>query len=613
MKVQSWTYVDTPEKYREMMRFMTSSRDEKEWDTETNGTDWRVHQICGFGWGMHDREFYVPIRHAVGFNFDPKVLSEDIFPALGGGVQVLHHASFDFKMAYKDGFELPKHGELWDTILAALLCNENEYSFKMEDLTEKYIAPGMGNPEEKLIDIIVGRFGGSRKDAKGKLWKLEGGEVAEYACQDIRSTRAFKQFYAKELDRQEMRNVHIGTCDYQIAVCRMELRGLQISLSELHKRQERALIQAQVLEHSLRQEAAKDGFPRINLNSPTQLKKWLQIESTNKHTLRKNIASVKCADTILEFRKWEKADSTYFTPYKNFLRGGNILYANYHLTTPGTKSRGPDKRAGTVSGRLSSSKPNLQQLPKDDDIYGVKSIFISRPGFRFVEYDYSQAELRLGAFYGRETGMLEMFFAGVDLHSGVASDMSVDRGIAKNINFSALYNIGAETFAENYLMPVREAEGYLRTFHAKFPGIKRLQRMCERIAKETGMIRLYSGKVCHFNDERFSPTFFANNRLVQSTVSEMIRIAACEIDTKFPDARLVMVTHDSLTFEIPEELVDELDAPIREVMQCQPWANVPMIVDGKSGRSLGDLSKMPRVRAGIPAEVLQKCSDECFA
>src|SRR5690606_31374017 len=101
-----------------------------------------------------------------------------------------------------DGFLMPRHGYLFDTILAALLVDENEWSYKMEDLAEKYLGAGYGDASDDLTDRLIAEFGGSPRDAKGHLWKLSGEDVARYGCQDIKSTFDFRKYYEQELERQ---------------------------------------------------------------------------------------------------------------------------------------------------------------------------------------------------------------------------------------------------------------------------------------------------------------------------------------------------------------------------------------------------------------------------
>jgi DNA polymerase-1 len=595
------------EEYEAALSYLNARPDDRiTCDTETNNKDWRRAKVCGVPVHRGDQSFYFPFRHGEGPNL-PLPLLHRLFAEVirPDRLQTWHHYSYDGKVLAGEGIPLATPEALEDTILAALIMNENEDTFKLEELTAKYIDKDAGTEETALINYICQRFGGSRKDVKGRLWRCPSRVVAPYGEQDVWSTHRLREFYDAPLKRWNVFDVWRETCEYQITVIGMELRGITIDMKALTRLKEEA-----EFEYAYAMKEIEDlaGYP-LNPNSPKQVSAWMKIRKTDKQTL-KQLGDDPRASLIIRARQWAKADSTYYAPYREYVGRDGILRCNLHLTTPGTRTPGAhDKRNGTISGRLSSSDPNLQQIPRESDTYKVKEVFVARPGHALIELDYSQAELRIAAFYSQDGKLASILLSGGDMHGIVSQELNITRGIAKNVNFSAWYGIGAETFSRNYYVPLAQSKIYLANYHRMFPGIKRLQNVMIGRARRHGYIRIFNGRLRHYDDGEFAPVFTAPNNIIQGSVGGIMQRAGNRIRREVPEANLTMQIHDAYWLEPTIEDAPHVLNACRRIMQEQEWIAFPMIVDAKQGGCIGRAKSLPRSPEGIPQAALDMITD----
>lgn len=607
--------IDTEAKYFEAKAYI-QQHDSLCVDRETNGVDWRVKKTCGVCLQVGDPNdprggFYFPFRHNEGPNL-PLGYLEDLHQTvlIPTRPQVYHHSSFDIKVgAFHDGYQPPADGNNFDTIIAALLLNENEDTFKLEELAQKYVDKNAGSCDEQLSEYLYMRFGGAKREVKQHLWRAPAYVVEPYGVQDVLSTRRLANFYERHLKNWHIEELHKSVCDFQTDLCRIEMRGVLLDVAALPALEDHAQSELRKIMQRIRELA---GY-RLNPNSSDQVKTWLETDDS---TDKKHLKAMLDADgederpqLVLDARGWGKVSSTYYRPYAAFADSEGVLRANLHITTPGRKTKGAwDKRNGTVAGRLSSSNPNLQQIPRESDTYRVKQLFIARPGYLLAELDYSQAELRAAAYYSQDTWLTRKILAGVDLHTAVAKEFDIPRPIAKNINFSIWYGIGFKKFSLTYGVPENESRVYLARYHVNCPGVRRLGNACEARAKAHGYLRLYTSRMRHFNCPE-AKTYSASNNLIQGTIAEVMRLSMMEIMRRLPEARIVIQVHDSIWLELREEDAIELVHECRGIMQNVQEIKLPMIVDAKIGPSLGSAESLPRSRYGIPPAHLIGCTD----
>jgi DNA polymerase-1 len=484
-----------------------------------------------------------------------------------------YHYSFDIKMLHKEGMAVPRSIE--DSMLCAHLLNENEGSFKMENVCTRYIDPDAYKEEEKLIDLLVEWFGGSRKGAKGNLWRMPPDRVADYACQDLVSTRGLRDFQKEYLVEWGLHEVADGVHDYQLAIAQMEMNGLLLDTKLIDQYIEEADKECAELETR----AEKLAGYKINLRSSKQTQAWLEVASTNKEVLGMMIAGGdERAQLLLDYRIWSKVTGTYYRPFLKKMYNGH-LHPNLSLI-------------GTISGRLSCRAPNLQSIPRQTERYRVKDVFIAPPGYTLVEADYSQAEMRIATHYSQDAAMREILLAGKNVHRAVAEEQNMPYDIAKRLNFSVIYGIGARKFSKTYHVPYGQAKKYLGDYHRMFPGFRRLYNSADQKAQDTGIIRHYTGRLRHFNSPKMAPSHKASSNLIQGAVAEMMRLAITRLHAEVPEARQLLTVHDSILFEIPTNHVSALTPRIRTIMEDQNWCSLPLKVDMKAGPSWGQMKEL---------------------
>lgn len=604
--------VSTIEEYEKAVAFINEGDDAVTWDLEADGKDWRKNRLCAVGLGVCrdgvDHVWYMPFRHREGPNL-PDLLIKDLWTRVlhPRRLQRLFHGSFDLKMAaFQDGYTLPDDGFFEDGILSALLLNENEPTFKLEALVMRYIDKSAGRHDDELSSYLHDRFGGSRKSVKGHLWKAPSGVVAAYGEQDVINTRKLIELHLRHLPRHRLLDLFREMCNFQVDICRMEMRGVQLNRDRLPVLYLQAEEKAAALLVELRTAA---GYP-INMNSHKQVQAFLGVASSAKEHLVRMEGNIN-AENTLEYRQWSRAVANYYRPYTKVMDDLGIMRGNIHLTTPGTLSGiGGDKRNGTVAGRLSATDPNLQQIPRGSESYRVKELFVARAGYLLFEFDYSQAEIRVAAHYSEDATLLRLLRAGQDMHDVVSKGLKIPRIDAKAINFSAWYGIGPPTFAKKNFMPLARAQRYLSGYHRMFRGIKQLSHSTTHRARTKSILKLYTGRTRHFNCPEAKPHNSANN-LIQGTVAEMVRIAIMRTRREVQEALQVLTVHDSIWFELPIGREDELIPRIRRIMQEQNPVHfsLPMIVDVKGGTGFASAVDYPRGTEGIPAVVLEQLTD----
>lgn len=565
-------------------------------DTETNGLDWaKDHRVVGVPVLAGDRSYYFSFRHAEGPNLPEKYLKrlcKEVLPRKRK--QLGFHYAFDMKMLAKDGYEQPENIE--DSLLGAHILNENEDSFKMEELGKKYLDDHAGDEEDKLIDLIVERFGCARKSAKGHLWRLPASAVAPYGEQDVRTTRALRDMQAPHLKAWKLDQIYREQCEFQRYIVEMEMRGIPLDLEAVDRLSKEAESHAR----RLRAFIERDAGYKINLNSYKQVCAWLGVPSSSRAALV-NVHDDPRVDALLDYRQYARNNSAYYDPYRQFVGDDGCIRYNLSLT-------------GTVTSRLASRNKgqsciNITAIPRDSDKYKVKDAFVCFDGYEFLEVDYSQAELRFAAHYSQDEKLTEIILSGVNMHDVVSKELNMPRSRAKNVNFSAWYGIGPKTFAKNYNTTLAEAKKYLGDYHGMFTGIRRLINYCENKAESQGYIRMFSGRVRHFNHP-FAPTHTASNGLIQGGVAEMLRIALMRIRRTLPHVLILTPIHDAGLFALPKKTFDEDAQEICRIMQDQPWCSIPMLVDAKRGHRWGQsMTHLPRSSDGIPLEVLARTTD----
>ena len=562
-------------------------------DTETTGlsifgnANRAQDHIIGIAVDIGTEAYYFPFRHLQGDNLPLSCL--DFFKAYLSNPNRTYggwNYGYDLHMMAMDGIPMALNFE--DAMLAVHLLNENEPNFKLKDISDRYNV-GDGSLQESILEDKVfdecqklgldcSRSPRAENNTKSMMYVLTPEDVEPYACDDVRLTRKWLDICKEALTAQGLYDIWKQVNYYSYIITSMEHRGMMIDPHLIHQYQEEAEGKSKDALARLHKAA---GF-ELNPNSSKKVCEFLGVQSSSAERLTELIDAggegAERAKLVQESRGWLSVDSRYYTPYLASMDKNDSLHCSLNLI-------------GTISGRLSCSNPNLQAVAKHTDVFKVKDVFVARPGFTMIQADYKQAEMRLVTHYTKDPIMKELIEQDADLHSATAERLGIPRNAAKRINFSVIYGIGYKKLAENLRVEQSVAKDYLDKYHSLYPGFRKLMYQCEDYAKAKGEIKMWTGRTRHFNVPEADPHKAMSN-LIQGGVAEIVRVAISRLFPAITDlgGYMLLQVHDSVTFEVPDEHLNEALPTIKTIMEDFDF--VPRVgVDIEYGRSWGTFEK----------------------
>ena len=572
-----------------------SRADSLGFDTETTGLDtWTGDRMVGAAVKAGGESMFFPFRFGGGGNLPPERLPQ-LVDAMKGKPLRGFHLRFDLEVMHNEGLPLPPKIE--DTLIAAVLMNENEPSFALKrsksgvpGLSIRYLGDGAAWASDAFDQIL--------RDAglsKGQMWKLPAGTVADYACADLDlPDDLMEKVYRPSLRQWGQEGLFAEYNDYQRLLVEMEIGGLPVDRAVV----DRALAEGEVAREALLRsihEAA--GYP-LNPNSPKQVAAWLGTPNAKEETV---LASGNpMADPLIDYKAYTKRDSTYLRRFIDFASPDGMLHCQLNLT------RDERDLGGTRSARLSCSRPNLQAMPKPttNAIYSAcRQAIFAPPGYCIMEADYSQAEVRIAGHYSQEPELFAVFNSGIDIYAEFAKQVQhlvpgFTRQGAKILHLAIQYGAGAWKVA--LMLGISEQAAWLLRgeWHERFPRISYMMRKMQKLAEKHHVIKLWSGRYGHFDGSKKSvhcksPFYTAWNRLIQGSVAEMIRYAMMALwePIKALGGRMLLQVHDSILFLIPLAKQAEARRVIRQHMENFPRWDIPAVIEIKSGPNWLDVQK----------------------
>lgn len=597
-------------------------------DCESNGLNmWAKEnpaRMCGIALAplaAPGNAAYLSFRHAEGPNLPIELLAP-LRELLAGTRWLGHHLSFDCKLLWCDGFELPAH--LLDSMIAAHCANENEESFSLANLSKAHF--GAAETKDVLAEELK-----KRKLKKKDIWKLPASIAGPYAIGDIQLAYQLHENRLQECRRWRVEAAYHELCVFQLALLRMEIRGILLDMSEIER--QRASIEPRLATLSSELVEMSGG---INIRSPQQLTKWLGLPKTARPFLEAVLEREPRRDikALLDYRSLFKADSTYFLPFLERADGNDRLHTNFRVT-------------GTVTGRLSSAEPNLQNVSRDQSnrSYSLKRCFKAPEGKFLLEADYSTIEPRLGAYFSRDTNMVDIFTKGSDYYRPVAQAMfrtkhvtDEQRTDAKRVALGVAYGMGAWKTAVNLglrherlesgeydycheqvwaMSPEGElreydcsqvdaqycahaGRGYIKLYYDAVPTLQPFVKSVVATAKRNGYLRYpLSGRVRRLeHGARGDNAHKFFNYLLQGSAADIMRRAVVAIDQAIPasEGALLLSVHDSIIAEVVHgphagEVVSEMARLMEATTITHP---VPLIAEAKIGPSWGNMTKVAK-------------------
>lgn len=565
-------------------------------DTETTGLGvWTGDRMVGTALKTSDgHRLYFGYHHGGGGNLSPE-RKRQMIGAMTGKPLRGFHLRFDCEVMHNEGLPLPP--KITDTLIAAVLMNENEPSFALKrsksgvpGLSIRYLGDGAAYASDKFDQLLK-----ERGLAKGELCELSAGEVEEYACMDLDLPDALmEKVYWPSLCTWNQERVFEEYNDYQRLLIEMEIGGLPVDRAVV----DRALVEGEVAREDLLAQIHQAAGYKLNPQSPKQVAAWLGLPNAQEETV---LASGNpMADALIDYKAYGKRGSTYLQRFIDYASPDGFLHCQLNLT------RDERDLGGTKSARLSCSRPNLQAMPKPktNPIYAAcRQAIAAMPGYCIMEADYSQAEVRIAGHYSQEPALFDVFSSGIDVYEEFAASVrrfvpGFDRQAAKILHLAIQYGAGVWKIALMLGVSEDVARRLRDAWHARFPRISYMMRKMQKSAQKNGVIKLFSGRYGHFDGERKSvhcksPHYTAWNRLIQGSVAEQIRYAMMALWPVIRDlgGRMLLQVHDSILFLIPIEKRAEAARLIKQHMEGVRQWDIPSVVDIKSGPNWLDVKK----------------------
>lgn len=561
-------------------------------DTETTALNYMQAQLVGISLAHQAGEaYYLPLRHQLTQNLPYqeslaalKPLLEN--PAVG---KIGQHIKYDRHILAKEGIELA--GNIDDTMLMSYCHNSTATRHNMDDLAHYYL-----NYQTTSFETLAG------KGAKQLTFdQIDIERAAHYACEDADITLRLYEHFSRQLAQNDSLAALYQTIEAPLSAVlyRMEARGVKIDSKRLVQQSVEIEIQLKDLESRAYDLAGSE----FNLGSPKQLQEILferlglpVVEktpkgqpSTNESTLEILAQEHHAAlpKIILEHRSLAKLKSTYTDKLPELIQAHTgRIHTSYH-------------QAVTSTGRLSSSDPNLQNIPvRSAEGRRIRQAFIAESGYYLLAADYSQIELRIMAHLSGDEGLIQAFKEGKDIHAATAAEIfggdpeHIDREHRRNakaINFGLIYGMSAFGLARQLGISRQEAAGYIDTYFARYPKVRDYMDNARSAARQQGYAETLLGRRLYIPDinsknqqRRNAAERLAINAPMQGSAADIIKLAMLAIDRELgenPDCRLIMQVHDELVFEVRQEAAPQYSDIIRRHMENAHALSVPLIVD----------------------------------
>ena len=618
-----------PDEFPDLSKYDEISIDleTKDPDLKTKGSSSMRGQgdVVGIAVAVKNWSAYYPIAHESGPNLErKKVLGwfQDVLKT--DADKIFHNAIYDLCWIHRLG--LTVHGTIIDTMIMTSLVDENRFRYDLNSVSQDYT--GMGKSESALQDAAK-EWG---VDAKSEMYKLPAMYVGEYAEKDAEITLALWQELKKQIEYQDLQSIVNLEQEVLPCILDMKIKGVRVSESQVDQLDNQL---KKSYDHYIKRIhddtgiypevwAAKsielvcnklgiDDFDRTpKTGKPSFTKNYLKKHAGHKHSaVLRAIASA---------RELDKLRNTFLESIKNYVYKGRI-HADIH------QLRGDF--GGTITGRLSYSNPNLQQLPNYTRLgMGIRSIFMPEEGHRWGCFDYSQQEPRLVVHYALATlgttGVQSIadkydlasqhpddldIQKDADFHSMVSKIADIPRSQAKTINLGLFYGMGRAKLQGQLGVTEDKAKDLLATYHARVPFVKQLIYNTMDRAQKRGWIRTILGRKCRF--EMWEPTTFgmhkpqtfeeaslehgsrnikraftykALNKLIQGSAADMTKKAM--VDLRKEGLLPMIQLHDELniSFETRQQA-----NKIKEIMEQAVPLKIPNKVDFEDGECWGDI------------------------
>jgi len=598
------TVVDSPAGLTALARLL-STASSISFDTETTSTDEMTASLVGISLAVAPGDgYYIPVGHKLGAQLPlEQVLSALREPLTDARIpKIGHNLKYDFIMLVRNGLIVAPLA--FDTMLAEYVLDPGSRNLGLKTMSELRLGESMTH-----IEDLIGKGKNQRTMAEVDI-----AGAAPYAAADAETTLRLQPLLETELKRiPKLWDLFVNIEMPLIRVLAdMEMAGValdknffatfSVQLSERMAALEKQIYQAVGKNFNINstQQLSSVLFETLHLTPPDRGNKTASGHySTAAGVLDEMSGQHAVVDMILEYREYSKLKSTYV----------DALPAQIHPETGRVHTS--FSQTGTVTGRLSSSDPNLQNIPTRTDLgRRVRRGFVADPGNILVSLDYSQIELRIVAHMADDVAMLNAFRAGQDIHATTAAAIygipleavtKEQRRHAKAINFGLIYGMSAFGLTRSTGLTLSESQNFVEAYFKQFPGVKKYLDGIRHSARETGYVETLLGRRRYFPALKGTLNQTLRNREereainapIQGTAADIMKIAMIKIPPAIAQAglhgRMLLQVHDELVIECPRAERNETVAVARNVMENSYLMSIPLTTDARWGMNWDEL------------------------
>jgi DNA polymerase-1 len=598
--------IDTEEKLNDLVAKLKKAK-QISFDTETTSTDQMQAELVGISLAI-DLEigYYIPVGHQA--NGDKQLPMTVIIEALRESFEnpkipkTGHNIKYDAVVLARNGLRVQPLS--FDTMIAEWLINPTSRNLGLKNLAWVRL-----NVKMTEIEELIGKGRNQRSMAEVSIH-----DAAEYAADDAVVPLRLQTELEEELNERQAINLFNNIemplvqvlADMEMAGIRLDVEYLAQMSDELSQRL--GSISAQIFdavgeEFNLNspQQLSEALFDRLGLTPPDRTRKTSSgYYSTAAGTLEAMKGDHPVVDWVLEYRELSKLKNTYVDALPQQV---NPTTGRVHTSY---------NQAGSVTGRLASSNPNLQNIPIRTELgRRVRQAFISEPGNELLSVDYSQVELRIVAHMSADETMLAAFQGGQDIHAATAAAIyevpieevtKEQRNRAKGVNFGLIYGMSAFGLSRYTDITLAEAEDFVNAYFEQFPGVKNYLDGMRRQAAEQGYVETLLGRRRYFlglktqtnQNIRNREEREAINAPIQGTAADIMKIAMLRVPGALVEAglsaKMLLQVHDELVLECPDEELKPTADLVSKVMQEAYPLNIPLQTDARSGPNWNEMS-----------------------
>ena len=600
------TLVNTPEKLNRLREILEKA-DLIAIDTETTDTDVMKADLVGISLAVQaDLGYYIPVGHLQGQQLNV----QEVFEALSGPLtdpeigKAGHNLKYDYLVLKRAGLTISPLS--FDTMIAEWLINPASRNLGLKNLA--WVRLGY---EMTHIEALIGKGRGQKT-----MDAVQISEAAAYAAADAAIVLRLIPLLKADLRQQEAENL-FETMEMPLisVLAAMEQAGILLDrdfFKAFSKELEDSLVEIEAkiqdavgYEFNLNstQQLSEALFEKLGLEPPDRARKTASGHySTAAAVLEAMTGQHPVVAWVLDYRELEKLRSTYVDALPEQI---NPTTGRVHTSF---------NQTGTVTGRIASSDPNLQNIPTRTEIgRRVRNGFVAREGWQLLAVDYSQIELRIVAHMSQDDSMLAAFKAGQDIHATTAAAVhGIDLGDvtpemrrhAKAINFGLIYGMSAYGLTNATDLTLAEAENFIKTYFEKFPGVKGYLDGIRDLAAKQGYVETLLGRRRYFPNLARGASYNvrqreereAINAPIQGTAADIIKLAMLalpnELEKAGLKAQMLLQVHDELMFEVPDAELEETTALVQKLMESAFELDIPLSTEAKAGRSWGGMQAL---------------------